>query len=401
MENFPLLEENYQERKKTIVDVRKVISKYTPPVEPPSLFFKVLKGILIFIFLPLILILLLSISLILFILVITCTLPIIHYILGSIEDSSRKKPNNLLKLDVGGYKCAVAYSDNFTSRNEDDLKVPPIIFLPGVGVPPTSIYYFLGRYFKGIRYCLYDKGSTGESDDIPTTHKWYHKDGDGNADELHAILHHKNFPIKDEKFLIIGGSQGGLIAQYYYYKYPEDVAGIIFIDPSTEDFYTKAPPLIYYGLNFAPTLYSIAPFFAHIGILRLYYYYFVNSQMVKELGVDPEMYQVFFSARNMFGMNIDFTGFSDLCEQTRKIRVGKRIKVPIAVVTGLNWSESVPEYTPIWEKVQYENIATQSDDSIHVILPNDNHGQACLGELDLITQLIHELSKKIQNQINE
>jgi hypothetical protein len=231
-----------EEKKDSNVEIRTIYNKKYSRKVPLSKSMKIIIFLLLLLFSPLIITILLFLFIIFILLNITCILPIILMLYDYFRTNSfhknRKLPKNLKYFDIGGYNLACAFSDNVFSKDEEDLKKPIVVFIPGVGVPPSSIFHYLELYYKDYRLCAFDKGSNGLSDPVPNDHKLYKRDAKNSSEELNLLLHHKDFPlsVKDEKVILIGGSQGGLVSHYYSYKYPEDINGVIFVDASTGNF---------------------------------------------------------------------------------------------------------------------------------------------------------------------
>jgi virginiamycin B lyase len=74
------------------------------------------------------------------------------------------------------------------------------------------------------RVCAYDRAGYGLSDPGPTPHTAV-----GIADDLHALLRTASV---EPPYVLAGISFGGPIVQVYASRFPEDVAGIVEIDPS-------------------------------------------------------------------------------------------------------------------------------------------------------------------------
>ena len=73
------------------------------------------------------------------------------------------------------------------------------------------------------RVCAYDRAGYGLSDPGPTPHTAV-----GIVDDLHALLHTASV---EPPYVLAGISFGGPIAQVYASRFPQDVAGIVEIDP--------------------------------------------------------------------------------------------------------------------------------------------------------------------------
>jgi pimeloyl-ACP methyl ester carboxylesterase len=76
------------------------------------------------------------------------------------------------------------------------------------------------------RTCAYDRAGMGWSD--PTTPS----NRASSAVDLHALLQKAG---ERGPYVLVGASRGGLLVRSYLLEYPDDVAGFVFVDPSTED----------------------------------------------------------------------------------------------------------------------------------------------------------------------
>ena len=76
------------------------------------------------------------------------------------------------------------------------------------------------------RTCSYDRAGMGWSDPpSPTTRA-------SSAVDLHTLLAKAG---EHGPYVLVGASRGGLLVRSYLDAYPDDVAGFVFVDPSTED----------------------------------------------------------------------------------------------------------------------------------------------------------------------
>lgn len=79
---------------------------------------------------------------------------------------------------------------------------------------------------KTNRACAYDRAGMGWSDPPATTNPAR------EAEDLHALLAAAS---EAPPYLITGASRGGLLIRDYLARYPSEIAGLVFVDPSTED----------------------------------------------------------------------------------------------------------------------------------------------------------------------
>jgi len=79
---------------------------------------------------------------------------------------------------------------------------------------------------KTHRVCAYDRAGSGWSDPLPADTLAT------DARDLRALLASAN---ERAPYVLAGASRGGLLIRAYLADYPADVAGLVFVDPSTED----------------------------------------------------------------------------------------------------------------------------------------------------------------------
>lgn len=85
----------------------------------------------------------------------------------------------------------------------------------------------LGRVF------VYDRAGLGWSDESP-----YPRTARQIAVELHGVLETAHVP---KPYILVGHSIGGISQTLYATLYPKEVAGLLLIDPATEDQFKKLP----------------------------------------------------------------------------------------------------------------------------------------------------------------
>ena len=79
---------------------------------------------------------------------------------------------------------------------------------------------------NGSRTCSYDRAGMGWSDPVsPATRA-------SSTVDLHTLLDKAG---ERGPYVLVGASRGGLLVRSYLESYPADVAGLVFVDPSTED----------------------------------------------------------------------------------------------------------------------------------------------------------------------
>ncbi|MFE1771997.1 alpha/beta fold hydrolase [Streptomyces sp. NPDC059008] len=110
---------------------------------------------------------------------------------------------------------------------------PPAIFLAGAGMMSLDYLNIHDRVAALTTSVLYDRGGNGWSHpaELPRTAAEV-------TDELHELLHTVGVP---GPYLLIGHSLGGAYARHYARRFPDEVAGLLLLDPFHEDLATRAP----------------------------------------------------------------------------------------------------------------------------------------------------------------
>mgnify|MGYP001472115743 FL=1 len=75
--------------------------------------------------------------------------------------------------------------------------------------------------------CFYDRAGLGKSDKGPSPRTTIQI-----ANELHALLESAKLT---PPYILVGHSMGGLHIQTYAMLYPEDIAGMVFVDPTPKE----------------------------------------------------------------------------------------------------------------------------------------------------------------------
>lgn len=128
-------------------------------------------------------------------------------------------------LRVGGRRLAV---------HTEGQGSPAIIFLPGAGAVGLD-YLNVQERAAHLGTCLvYDRAGTGWSEpaDLPRT-------AEAVTDELRALLRAAGVA---SPCVLVGHSLGGLYARHFAQRFPDEVAGLVLLDPAHEDYRAFMPP---------------------------------------------------------------------------------------------------------------------------------------------------------------
>jgi pimeloyl-ACP methyl ester carboxylesterase len=121
---------------------------------------------------------------------------------------------------VGGYELA------YECRGEGE---PTVILEAGLGAAGTSEFFgFIDQVAGVARVCTYDRAGTGVSDERPAGD---HVTAALMAEELHRLL--DVLEVKPP-VVLVGHSYGGMPVRAFEGAYPDDVAGMLLVDVSSE-----------------------------------------------------------------------------------------------------------------------------------------------------------------------
>ncbi|MDX2261302.1 MAG: alpha/beta hydrolase [Gemmatimonadales bacterium] len=136
---------------------------------------------------------------------------------------------------------------------------PTVFLLPGAGETSAVWARIAPTVAKTSRACMHDRAGRGWSDPAPAP-----QDGAALAADLHALLLRAHI---DGPVVLVGHSLGGLYARIHAARYPADVAGMVLLDATHAEMFTRVPiyPAIYWAYRGFTTL---LPTLARLGVLR-------------------------------------------------------------------------------------------------------------------------------------
>jgi pimeloyl-ACP methyl ester carboxylesterase len=129
---------------------------------------------------------------------------------------------------------------------------PTVVLFNGLGEISASWARVTRPVAETGRVCAYDRAGQGWSDDAKSP-----QDGVTAARDLHAVLARAG---ETGPYVLAGHSTGGTYALTYAARYPEQVAGLVLLDSSSPEQFTRMPDyagqyaLMRRGLALLPTL---------------------------------------------------------------------------------------------------------------------------------------------------
>ena len=152
------------------------------------------------------------------VLVIICAPILLGLILKGLSDDV-PPPGEM--ADVGGYKLHINCVGSNVATGRD---LPTVVFESGSGTTSPYYHWIQEGLAETTKVCLYDRAGLAWSDesDLP-------RDAETITTALHTLLNKAD--IK-RPFVFAGHSIAGLYMRHYVNRFPEEVSGIAFLDPS-------------------------------------------------------------------------------------------------------------------------------------------------------------------------
>src|SRR5256884_854155 len=167
-----------------------------------------------------------------------------------VDRSTTAMPGHL--VDVGGHRLYVRCTGSGS---------PTVVLVSGLA--ETSVYWggwIAPAVAQNTTVCAYDRAGQGWSDPPASP-----QDGAAVATDLHTLLANAQIP---GPYVLVGHSTGGAYARVFAARYPDQVAGMVFLDSQPNEALTGLPdfPSQYGILRRASALF---PSLARLGVFRL------------------------------------------------------------------------------------------------------------------------------------
>lgn len=252
-------------------------------------------------------------------------------------------------VDVGGYRLHI----NCTGKGS-----PTVVIESGWGDSSAAWGWVQPELAKTTRVCTYDRAGMGWSEvsTEPRTAREFSK-------ELHTLLAKANEP---SPYILVGHSLGGYTVRVYAHDYPEQVAGLVLVDPqnlsvSNVATLTPAPK---------PGGFSLPAWMARIGLARLLAGSFGAIQNLPE--GDKQAYTAYsVTSRSVQTVTDELIGMSEGGAQARAVTTLGAL--PLIVLSrgkdmDAESAASQARYLQLSTDSQHL-VADQSGHSIHIEKP--------------------------------
>jgi len=138
---------------------------------------------------------------------------------------------------------------------------PTVILESGLATMSADWANVQPQVANTTRVCSYDRAGTGWSEPGPEP-----RDPKQIARELHALLANAGI---DGPYILVGQSFGGLYVRMYASQYPKEVEGMVLVDASHPDMWTRMPPEVAATLKRPAWQVGAMTFLTQLGVTRL------------------------------------------------------------------------------------------------------------------------------------
>jgi pimeloyl-ACP methyl ester carboxylesterase len=112
---------------------------------------------------------------------------------------------------------------------------PTVVFIPAAGMVGLDYLNIHNKISQRTTSVIYDRAGTGWSDQVRLPRSALEV-----TDELRILLHTAGIPAP---YVFVGHSLGGIYSRRYAQRFPDEVAGMLLLEPAHEDFLTNTPKL--------------------------------------------------------------------------------------------------------------------------------------------------------------
>jgi pimeloyl-ACP methyl ester carboxylesterase len=206
------------------------------------------------------------------------------------------------------------------------------------------------------------------------------KTGEAIADELYLLLKKTN---NNGPYILVGHSLAGYMLRSFIAKYPQEVAGIVFVDVSHPDQSNRLPPPA-----ILPPPIWIGKFISSIGAVRLFNigeYTYPNTSKSDSINIVTNAYR----PKAIPAFLEELNNIELLAEEASKFNSFGDI--PLIVITGTSPQRDA-KFLELWMQMQKE-LLDLSSASKHMLADKGEH-YIQLEQPEIVIQAIQELVNK-------
>lgn len=235
---------------------------------------------------------------------------------------------------------------------------PTVVLEAGMGSLSIQWAWIQPEIAQFTRVVSYDRAGLGWSESDKQPHDARHV-----AQQLHALLSKADIA---GPYVLVGHSLGGLFVRMYASLYPDEVLGMVLLDPSHPDQWQRLPPADVRGFMSMKRMMTIAPLLARLGVARM------TGMLQPPLDGLPARQQAeakafFASTGHVEGMRADILSMEESMAQVRTVGgLGER---PLSVISV--GSPAGPMLRTI--QAMHTELASLSSRSTHRIVEGADH----------------------------
>ena len=285
------------------------------------------------------------------------------------ERDERAYPPPGQLVDVGGYRLHL----NCVGEGS------PTVILEAANLGMSAYWVRVQQQVaQTTRVCAYDRAGLGWSERGPEP-----RDARKISSELHTLL--KDAGIEGP-FVLVGHSYGGLYVRMYADRYPEEVAGVVLVDATHPEAFTRSPEerALYEQTN---RWGAVLPFLTRLGVIRLFNVYPAHPDLPPHQRAQIEAFNS--STQHVVTTVEEFRATPQTTAQVRgAATLGDK---PLAVITAGEQSSG-------WLEMQDE-LAALSSNSIHHVVDGATHESLLYdkGDAQVTSAAILEVVEVVRN----
>jgi pimeloyl-ACP methyl ester carboxylesterase len=229
---------------------------------------------------------------------------------------------------------------------------PTVILESALGAMSAHWVRVQQQVAQTTHVCAYDRAGLGWSERGPEP-----RDVRQISSELHTLL---NGAGTEGPYVLVGHSYGGLYARMYAARYPDEMAGVVLVDSSHPEQFTRSPEgrAMYEQTK---RLGAVLPVLTRLGVIRLSNFYPAHPDLPPQQRAQIEAFNS--STRQVVTTVEEFRATPETTAQVRS--AGNLGDKPLAVI-------SAGEQSSGWFEMQDE-LAALSSDSIHRVVEGATH----------------------------
>lgn len=285
--------------------------------------------------------------------------------------TERKYPPPGRLVDVGGYRLHI-----HCSEPQGVNAKPTVIMDAGMGECSIGWSLVQPEIAKFARVCTYDRAGLGWSDAASTP-----RTSQQIVNDLHALLVNAGI---EPPYVMVGHSLGGLNVRMYASQFPAEVAGMVLVDSSHEDYSIShlIPLYIKLGLLTAP-----------FGLPRLFAGIFVSDNPIfaADSKYTPAYRDIVTSTKYLNTVRREYAA---LDESWRQASSSKKSLGDRPLVALLPASEH--ELFPVAKKLQIDLVSRSTQSKLIVVENTMHHIQHDQPEvvIDAVREVVEAISRK-------